>query len=133
VLEPKAITFNDLLFVPFEFGKMDCWALSREVFSRFGVSVPDYSPAGQAVEAENYKLNVYSREMGNGLVSWTEIENPEVPCLVTLGTAGIIHHVGVYIGNNKFIHVSRKTIYPVIERMDNPKYVTRRFYKYNSN
>jgi len=118
--------FNDLLFIPFEYGKMDCWILAREVFSRLGVNVPDYSPARQAVMKVNYELGFRAEKMKEELINWDPLTEPEVPCLVI--SEG---HVGVYIGKGKFIHITSKLIYPVIERLDNPLYGNRKFYRYD--
>ena len=127
----KVCMFNDLLFIPFEYGKMDCWILAREVFSRLGVNVPDYSPARQAVMKVNYELGCIAEIMKEELIGWTFLSNPEVPCMIMFQSAGVSHHVGVYIGEGKFIHITSKLIYPVIERLDNPLYGNRKFYRYD--
>ena len=120
--------FNDLLFIPFEYGKMDCWILAREVFSRLGVNVPDYSPAVTAVMKVGYELGFRAEKMKEELINWDPLAEPEVPCLVF--SEG---HVGVYIGKGKFIHTSKKLVYPAIERLDNPKHATKKFYRFNQN
>lgn len=133
MLEQKVPTFNDLLFIPFEYGKMDCWILAREVFKRYGVDVPDYNPARQAVMLTNYEFGCISQEMEKELVNWDLIDSPEVPCLVVYESAGISPHVGVCIGNGKFIHTARRLVYPAIERLDNPRYATKKYYRFNPN
>ena len=125
--------FSDLLFIPFEYGKMDCWNLVREVFKRYGIEVPEYNPARQAVAEVNYELGCIAENMEKELVQWDKLEEPETPCMIMYSSVGISHHVGVYIGEGKFIHTSKRLVYPVIERLDNPLYVARKYYRFNSN
>jgi len=132
VSEQKVSMFKDLLFISFEHGVMDCWILAREVFNRYGIRVPEYDPARQAVAKTAYKLEIVGQEMEKGLVSWIEIDEPEIPCLIvmSLGNSYFIHHVGVYINEGEFIHITKQIGSVVIERLDNPLYANRRFYKY---
>lgn len=122
--------FDDLLFIPYENGKMDCWILVREVYHRYGIQVPEYNPAREAVIKMNYELGYIAEVMEKELVSWEELSVPEIPCLISYSSVGISHHVGVYIGEGSFIHITRKLGSPVIERLDNPLYVNRKFYRY---
>jgi cell wall-associated NlpC family hydrolase len=126
-------TFNDLIGVPFKYGKTDCWWLVRKVFKRFGIDTPDYNVARNAVEQANYDLNCAGRMMEEELNHWKPIDEPEIPCLVSmsLGIPGVYHHVGVYIGDNRFIHTTIARGAVTIERLDNILYGKRRFYKYN--
>lgn len=132
MLEQKVSMFDDLLFIPFEYGKMDCWILVREVFRRYGIEVPEYNPAREAVEKVNYEFGCIDKVMGKELESWISLSEPEVPCMIIYESAGISHHVGVYMGEGKFIHTSRRLVYPVIQRLDNPLYANRKFYRYDS-
>ena len=124
--------FRDLLSIPFEYGKMDCFILAREVFNRYGIDIPDYDPARQSVIRTRYKLESISQEVEKGLISWIEIEEPEIPCMVvmSLGNSLFMHHVGVFIGEGKFIHITSQIGSVVIERLDNPLYANRKFYKF---
>jgi len=127
--------FNDLIGIPFEYGKMDCEILSREVFKRLGVEVSDNSLARQAIEYYNSEVN--SKVLEQGLKRWEEIDEPENPCLVALSLSldvpGFINHIGVYIGDGNFIHTTRMRGAVTIERIDNPMYRNRKFYRFNSN
>jgi len=124
--------FKDLIGIPFEYGKMDCWILAIEVFKRFGIDIPEYNVARAAVKECNMKA--VSNEMEAKTAEWIKCKEPSVPCIVamSLGIPGFINHIGVYIGNNKFIHVThKKTV--VIERLNNPLYANRKYYTFNSN
>ena len=133
VLEQKAITFKDLLEIPFEFGKTDCWWLVREVFSRYGIIIPDYSASRKAVA--DYNLLRISKEMEYHKSFWVKIEEPEIPCIValSLGVPGFINHVGVYIGDGRFIHTTCMRGMVTNERIDTPIYRNKKFYRYDSN
>lgn len=85
-----------------------CWGLALEVFRRFGVELPDYrddcSTVGTGVIK---KSNQWVRCVG---------EIP-MPALMVFTTAGIADHVGVYLGDGKFIH-AHETAGVVITRTD---------------
>jgi len=125
--------FDDLLFVPHIYGRTDCWWLVREVFHRYGIEIPEYNPARVAVAAVNYDLG-YFGEVVEAYVrtdDWKLIEEPEVPCLITMMiSVACYHHVGVYVGGNEMIHSSSMRHYVTKEKLDNPIYARRNFYRY---
>lgn len=124
--------YRDLLGKKYERGVMDCIVLAQEVFRRNGIEVPVSEAARSAVDAmdsENEQWKFISDVIKS---TWQEIDKPTAPCLVTTFRAGYVDHVGVYIGNGSFIHISKLRQYPTIERLDNPLYANRRFYTYNS-
>ena len=123
--------FKDLIGIPFEFGKMDCEILAKEVFSRYGINLPDYGMARSAIS--KYIPEDISKEMKKEFVNWVPIKEPEAPCLVALGRCDYINHVGVYIGDGKFIHTTITRGAVTIERLSNPLYRNRKLYRFNSN
>ena len=124
--------YNDLLKIKYEYGVMDCAILAQEVFHRYGMDVPVPDTARRALEIAE-TLSEESEVMLNTINSmWTPISSPVEPCLVVVTSFGWCH-VGVYIGNNMFIHTSRLRKYPTIESLDNPLYAKRKFYTYNGN
>lgn len=131
--EQKAITFRDLIGIPFEYEKMDCEILVKEVFNRYGVRVSDDCMARQAITCYNFKNNAQAIE--ECLKDWIEIDKPKEPCLIamSLGVPGFMHHIGVYIGEGRFIHTSSMRGAVTIERVDNPLYRNKKFYTYNGN
>ncbi len=99
------INLDDLISLPFGDGgrgptEYDCWGLVREVYRRYGVQLPDYPiSAMDAVKIGS--------QMAQDAGDWMEIQQPlTVPCLVVirLDCGSWANHVGVYIGNNQFIH-----------------------------
>ena len=102
------LDFSDLLGKTFVNGgrgpeKYDCYGLATEVFRRFGIELPDYriscedaSLINQTVESERNQ--------------WISCIVPQVPALVVLRfNSHLYNHVGVYIGDGKFIHTAKKT------------------------
>lgn len=100
--------YRDLLGKPFVDGgrgpeAFDCYGLATEVFGRYGIKLPDYR-----ISCENAsKINsTIDREKSK----WIRCEKPEVPSLVVLRfNSRFYNHVGVYIGNGRFIHTAKKT------------------------
>ena len=67
-------------------------------------------------------------------VDWIEHEKPLVPCVIAMQFGlPFYHHLGVYIGDGKFIHTSKARGMVTIEKLDNPLYAKRKFYTFNSN
>ena len=135
MLEQKAPSFSDLLSVPHVFGETDCWWLVREVFSRYGIGIAEYDVAREAVTKANYDLGFFSNIIKENLPDkWEPISDPETPCLITMAISlPEYHHVAVHIGYGKFIHNSSMRGKTTIERLDNPIYATRKFYRYINN
>jgi cell wall-associated NlpC family hydrolase len=112
---------TDLLGVPFVDGRRgpdgyDCWGLVREVFRRYGVELPDYKLCCRDSEGFN---GLYAAELSR----WTRREAPDIPIpavvAIRFNHPVFVNHVGVYIGDSKFLHTREKTGV-VIERTDAP-------------
>jgi cell wall-associated NlpC family hydrolase len=111
--------FDDLIGLPFADGgrgpnKYDCWGLVREVYRRFGVNLPDYPISAWDTVKIGDKMAQEKR-------AWLEVKKPlPIPALVVIQmTCGSwANHVGVYIGENRFIHAYAKTGI-VIDRIKN--------------
>ena len=81
----------------------DCWGLASEVFKRYGVSVPDYKISCDAIMEVDAQMNAER-------TSWARCEGePPIPSLVVFADRGLCSHVGVYIGDGRFIHAYEKT------------------------
>jgi len=93
----------------------DCWGLASEVYRRFGKELPDYKICCEDAPRIN-------QEMETQRPAWLKIEAPTIPCLVVMkmGVA-FINHVGVYIGEGKFMH-TRDKIGANIARIDDPNW-----------
>lgn len=105
-----SVMIDDLLGLPFTDGgrgpeQFDCWGLAREVFGRYGITLQDYRIS--AMDAEKI-----GAEMTKAAPGWVKVTAPlPVPCLVVarLACGSWANHVGVYIGNGKFIHACRES------------------------
>ena len=130
------IDYDDLIGIPFVNGGrnraigFDGYYLVMEVYSRFGVRLPEFTADWDDEEKIN---GIVQREAASS--AWRRVAPPlPVPCLVALrmGTPpGIVNHTGVYIGNGKFIH-TRAKIGVCISRLDSPAWrgVIEGFYVY---
>lgn len=126
--------YNDLIGIPFVRGGrtakgLDCYGLAMEVFRRNGVEIPEYD----VDYTDEVKIN---KAINDGAVSerWKKIETPTVPCLLTIRFAqGFVNHVGVYIGNGRFIH-TRERVGVCIERTNSPAWrgLIEGYYEYNN-
>lgn len=103
-------TISDLLGKPFTDGgrgpdAYDCWGLACEVFRRYGIELPDYQVSCYAPE----QIDSTYRDQVSGWVRVSGI--PPVPSLVVIRFNQVIfcNHVGVYIGDGRFIHAREKT------------------------
>ena len=106
----------DLIGVPFKNGGrdksgMDCWGLALEVFRRYKINLIDYKISCNAQTQINGKINTERK-------NWERCTGElPVPALIVFNDNGICNHVGVYIGENKFIH-ARIGTGVAIESMD---------------
>ena len=121
-LQARGSMYKDLLGIPYEYGKMDCVILVKEMFKRYGQEVPVSEAARTAVEAIDSQSGKDSFMLEVIEATWIEINKPIEPCLVVMSTAGFYMHVGVYIGKNRFIHASKLRGYPTVESLDNKFY-----------
>lgn len=105
--------YQDLVGVPFKDGGrskrtgMDCWGVASELFKRQGLMVSDYAISamnGIAIASEmNMELRLET--------TWIKLANPMIGCLVAIRLTddGWANHVGIYIGDGRFIHAYSKT------------------------
>ena len=121
---------SDLLGIPFKFQETDCWWLAREVFKRFGIDIPEYAVSRKTFDCNLENMPAIIEER----TDWTECKSPPVPCMIAMQFGlPFYHHIGVYIGDNRFIHTSKARGAVTIEKLDNPLYAKRKFYTFNGN
>ena len=94
----------------------DCWGLVREVYRRCGIDLPEYAGIGC------YDVMNVTAEMERNRPFWEECQPPDlpVPSVIALRvSAPMVNHVGIYIGDGKFLH-TREKAGAVIEKIDSP-------------
>jgi cell wall-associated NlpC family hydrolase len=101
--------YSDLIGIPFVDGGrdkngMDCWGLAKECFKRQGIMVKDYDISAMATAKIDCELQVHE-------TIWQKLPAPTLGCLVLINVScqGFANHVGVYVGNTKFIHAYANT------------------------
>ena len=114
----QAVT--DLIGKPFQDGgrgpdSYDCLGLVREVYRRFGVEFPDYTGCCYDF-AKFYQGYLEERPR------WIQHAPPDIPVPAVVAirfNAPMVNHIGVYIGDGKFLHTREKTGV-VIEHIRSP-------------
>ncbi|MDU2063785.1 MAG: NlpC/P60 family protein [Sporomusaceae bacterium] len=100
--------YSDLIGKPFKDGgrgpfEYDCWGLAAEGFRRCGILLPDYQISCDASDQVNMEINANRKK-------WVPCTGEiPVPALVVFADRGVCTHVGVYIGQGKFLHAYEKT------------------------
>jgi cell wall-associated NlpC family hydrolase len=102
---------KDLLGIPYRFGgttvrALDCSAFVQRVFRSIGIGIP-------RTAREQFKIgrNIDRDEISEGDLVFFMTRSRQYPS-----------HVGIYIGDNQFIHASRKGRKVSIENLDVPYY-----------
>ena len=109
---------------------IDCWGLVRLYYKQeLNIDLPSYTDEYDGP----YDTNV-TRAIGLYKDSWNKTNTPSVGDVVLFNIYGEPAHVGVYIGNNKFIH-SRENKDSVIESLNSVKWNKRLegIYKHSEN
>lgn len=107
---------------------VDCWGLARLFYKdQFNIDLPSYSDeyVGGSDPAIVEIISIYKD-------NWEENGNPNIGDLCLFNILGEPTHVGIFIGENKFLHC-RQGLDAVIESLDNIKWKNRfqGFYKYS--
>ena len=101
------INYTDLLGKDFEYGERgpdtyDCYGLAIEIFKRYGISIPDYGFA-----KDKKDIHKMIEEFSRG---WEKAIFPLHPCIVAFFIhKPFVSHIGVVIGQDKFIHILDKS------------------------
>jgi hypothetical protein len=106
---------------------IDCWGLARKFYKdELAIDLPSYVDlyTGSEDPVLPSTINYYKD-------SWSRVEHPQTGDLCLFKILGEPSHIGIYIGDAKFLH-SREGKDSVIERLDNPKWFNRLegYYRY---
>ncbi len=123
--------FKDLIGIPYV--ELNCWGLVRAGFEKFGIIVPDYDIACEAVNQISCEPKETGEIIWEQRKKWQRLDSPEIPCLIaiSLGYPGFFHHLGLYFEKDKMLHTT-KSRNSCIERLDRPYFANRQrsFWKY---
>ena len=107
---------------------IDCWGLARLVYKdEFNVELPSLT--------ENYEHDSTARISELIAIQkegWVKVEEPKPGHLIVFRVLGKESHIGIYIGQNKFLH-ARERYSSSIERLDSVQWRNRiaGFYEYS--
>ena len=91
---------------------LDCLGLLRHVYlEEFEISLPVY-------EADYNRFEEYSE-------SWNSVNDPHMGDVIVFNYARMPLHVGIFIGNYRFLHTNESTGSSVIERLNTPIWSSR--------
>ncbi|SDU26549.1 C40 family peptidase [Desulfobacula phenolica] len=128
------IDFSDLIGKPFcedGYGPngYSCYGLAVEVFRRYGIDIPRTNIAVCACKQASQK------EINNHLEKyWEPVSSLETPTGLIIQSTHpeFADHIGVYIGNRRFIHVTQNRNV-VIDRLSDWKSKIIGYYRYAGN
>ncbi len=97
--------YADLIGKEFKFcgrgpEQYDCLGLMYELHNRLGIELPH--------QASIIDKQLRSAAMESGKELFDKLEQPISACLIAFRVGGILAHIGMYIGEGKFIHIERK-------------------------
>ena len=108
---------------------VDCWGLARLFYKHeLNIELPDYSDLYSGSWDEQVtKLINYHKD------SWEETKKPELGDLCLFNIYGEPAHIGIYVGDSKFLH-ARDGQDSVIESLNNPLWKRRvsGYFKYQT-
>lgn len=107
---------------------IDCWGLARLYYlQEFNIELPSYSTEYNGETSENIKELVNQHKE-----SWTSVDKPEVGDLIVFNIFGEPTHIGIYVGDDKFLH-SRDGKDSVVETLSSHQWNKRisGYYKYS--
>lgn len=108
---------------------VDCWGLARLFYKdQFNIDLPSYTD-----EYDGGQDPAIISAINTHIDNWEQLDAPNIGDLCLFNILGEPTHVGIYVGDNKFLH-SREGMDSVIESLDSTKWKNRfqGFYKYTT-
>lgn len=110
---------------------LDCWGLVRLVYAdQFDIELPSFTAEYSTAKDHERLSEIFAREKEH----WQTQATPEMGNVVLFRMLGTETHVGVYIGDNKFLHI-REGVNSVVESVESRLWKHRLvgYYKYTQN
>ena len=99
---------------------IDCWGLVRLFYKQeYNIDLPSYTEEYSGAYDERI-LSIMDEYKPN----WSQIDTPQVGSVIVFNILGEPFHVGVYIGEDKFIH-ARDGMDSVVESVNSPRWAKR--------
>jgi hypothetical protein len=108
---------------------IDCWGLVRLFYKQeYDIELPSYTEEYSGAYDTRIldMMDIYKN-------NWAQVQQPEVGSVIVFNILGEPFHVGVYVGEDKFIH-ARDGMDSVLESVNSPKWAKRieGYYKYST-
>lgn len=103
--------YSPILTWPYRLGSSDCLTVVREILSRaYGVTIPNYArPEGFHADELNLMMRIANEDFFKLRPSLDikDLQAGDILCFSYLSTN--VNHVGIYVGNNTFVHQMDKS------------------------
>ncbi len=128
--------YNKYIGIPYKDGGrdesgLDCWGLVRLVYKdKYSIDLPSFT--SQYTTAKD--IDLIHELIARHKESWEKTSEPKEGSVVLMRILGTETHVGVYLGNNNFLHV-REGTHAVVESIDSISWKHRivGYFDYNQN
>jgi sulfur carrier protein ThiS len=118
--------YNKYVGIPYkEAGRdiagIDCWGLLRLIYKeQYNIDIPSFSDSYTSSKDRDLTTELIAQNKEQ----WVQQENPEVGDGILFRVLGLETHIGVYLGDNKFIH-AKEGHSSVIESLTSAKWKNR--------
>ena len=127
--------WNKYVGIPYELkgrdrNGLDCWGLVRLFYKEeYDIDLPSFSDEYQTSEQDRIQELMATQREG-----WVNVQDPKEGDVVLFRVLGFESHIGIYIGEKKFLHAIRD-VNSGIESLDSVKWSRRvvGFYRYLPN
>ena len=108
---------------------IDCWGLVRLFYKQeYNIELPSYTEEYSGAYDTRIldMMDIYKN-------NWAQVQQPEVGSVIVFNILGEPFHVGIYVGEDKFIH-ARDGMDSVVESVNSPRWTKRieGYYKYST-
>lgn len=100
-----------------DFDGCDCYGLVRLILKdEFDIELPDYS--NDYIDSEDGHVVSTLIDKYQPLIAGIKKDVPDPGDIAVFNYSGMPCHVGLYVGNNKVLHILRRSLFSVCEKID---------------